>query len=253
MSFEEKIDLMKKGGEILRLIFEELKDKTKAGITSFYLDNLAQKLFNKFKVKSAFKEYKADFSNKPYPANICVSLNEIIVHGIPRKNQFIKEGDIIKLDMGIIYKGLYLDAAITIGVGSISKEAENLIMATKEALINAISISKEGYYIEDLGEEIEKIIEYKNNFKVIKNLCGHDIGEYLHGDLQILNFKQNKRNKPIKKGMIFTIEPMASLSSNYGVQINDFEFKTEDNSISSHFEVTLAVLGESNIVLTNIL
>ncbi len=126
-------------------------------------------------------------------------------------------------------------------------------MATKEALINAISISKEGYYIEDLGEEIEKIIEYKNNFKVIKNLCGHDIGEYLHGDLQILNFKQNKRNKPIKKGMIFTIEPMASLSSNYGVQINDFEFKTEDNSISSHFEVTLAVLGESNIVLTNIL
>jgi len=253
MNFEKKLSLMKQGGEILKIIFEEIKEKTKAGISTLYLDEFSQKLFNKFQVKSAFKGYKPDFSTKPYPANICVSLNEIIVHGIPRKNIFIKDGDIVKIDIGIIYKGLYLDAATTIGIGHISKEAENLILATKQALINAINISKEDYYIEDLGEEIEKIIEKKYNFKVIKNLCGHDIGEYLHGDLQIFNFKQKEKKCPIKRGMIFTIEPMASISSNYGIQINDFEFKTEDNSISTHFEITLAVLGEDNIVLTNIL
>ncbi|GIW65963.1 MAG: methionine aminopeptidase [Candidatus Parcubacteria bacterium] len=252
MDFEKKIEIMKEGGDILKKIFVELINYIKPGIDTLSLDNKAEKLFKLFKVKSAFKNYKPDFSDLPYPANICVSLNEIIVHGIPSKEVIIKEGDLVKLDIGIVYKDLFLDSALTITVGSVDRIYKKLVQATKMALIKAIKVACEGYNIGDIGYQIEKTIsEY--NFKVIKNLCGHDIGEYLHGNLQILNFGKPKTGKKIIRGDIFTIEPMASISSDLGVSINDFEFKTNDNSWASHFEVTLAVLGSDNIVLTDIL
>ena len=250
--FEEKIKIMKEGGEILKEIFEELEKYIKPGISTFEIDKKAESLFEKHKVKSAFKGYKPDFAKKPFPGNICISLNEIVVHGIGKKEEKIKEGDIVKLDIGIAYKDLYLDAAKTIGIGKISQRAENLIKATKEALINAINIAKPCNTLGDIGYIIEKTIN-SYNFKVIKNLCGHDIGEYLHGDLQVLNFGERGKGIKLKKGMIFTIEPMASIGSEYAVQINDFEFKTADNSLSSHFEITLAILEDNNLVLTKIL
>ncbi|GIW66343.1 MAG: methionine aminopeptidase [Candidatus Parcubacteria bacterium] len=252
MEFERKIEIMKEGGDILKNIFFELINFTKAGISTLDLDKKADELFNLFNVKSAFKNYQPDFANKPFPANICVSLNEIIVHGIPNNQTFIQEGDLVKLDIGIIYKNLYLDSALTIGIGKIEDNYQKLIGTTKLALINAINVAKEGYYLGDIGYQIENTIESRN-FKVIKNLCGHDIGEYLHGSLQILNFGKPKTGKKIKRGDIFTIEPMASISSNNAIPLNEFEFITDDNSVSAHFEVTLAILGKENIILTDIL
>ena len=251
-SFEEKIEIMKEGGEILRNIFIELESFIKPGISTFEIDKKAEELFKKYKVKSAFKGYKPDFAKKPFPCNICLSLNEIVVHGIAKKELKIKEGDILKIDIGVIYKNLYLDAAKTIGIGKISEEGEKLIKVTKEALLKAIEVAKTGNTLGDIGYTIESTIK-SYNFKVIKNLCGHDIGEYLHGDIQILNFGERGRGRKLKKGMIFTIEPMASIGSEYAIQINDFEFKTIDNSLSSHFEVTLAILEHDNLVLTDIL
>ncbi len=250
--FEEKIKIMKEGGNILKNIFQELEEYIRPGIPTLEIDRKAGEIFRKYNVKSAFKGYKPDFAKRPFLRNICISLNEIIVHGIAKNNQIIKEGDLVKLDIGIIYKNFYLDAAKTIGVGKISEKAKLLIEATKKALINAIDIAREGNTLGDIGFAIKNTIE-SYNFKVIKNLCGHDIGEYLHGNLQILNFGEKGKGLKLKRGMIFTIEPMASFSSEYAVQINDFEFKTHDNSLSSHFEVTVAILKEGNLVLTEIL
>ncbi len=250
--FEKKIEIMKRGGEILRNIFEELKKFIKPGVDTLTIDEKAANLFEKFKVKSAFKNYKPDFSSKPYPGNICLSINEIIVHGVPSKNKIIKEGDLLKIDIGIIYENLYLDAATTLIIGDTDEINKKLVEATKKALLNAIKIAKAGGRLGDIGYSIQKTIQ-ESGFKVIKNLCGHDIGEYLHGNTQILNFGKPKTGKLIKKGMIFTIEPMASISSEYAVQINDFEFKTLDNSNSAHFEVTLAILDKDNLILADIL
>ncbi|MCS7184000.1 MAG: type I methionyl aminopeptidase [Patescibacteria group bacterium] len=253
MSFEKKIEIMIKGGEILRDIFSELISMIKPGIDTLSIDKKAEKLFEILGVRSAFKNYQPDFASTVYPANICLSLNETIVHGIPSDQKFIKEGDILKIDIGIIYKNLFLDSALTIGIGEIDGIYKKLIETTKQSLRRAIEAAKENNYFGDIGYQIQKTIEEENNFKVIKNLCGHDIGEYLHGNLQVLNFGRPKSGKKIKKGDIFTVEPMASISSNYAIQVNDFEFVTDDNSWSTHFEVTLAVIGNENIVLTNIL
>jgi len=251
-SFEEKIKIMKEGGRILKEIFEELKNYIKPGISTLEIDNKAGELFEKFNVKSAFKGYKPEFSNVSYPANICLSLNEIIVHGIPLKKRIIKEGDILKIDIGIVYKELFLDAATTLIIGETTEINKKLVKITKESLLKAIEVAKPKNTLGDIGYTIQKHIE-ENGFKVIKNLCGHDIGEYLHGNLQVLNFGKPKSGQVLKRGMIFTIEPMASISSEYAEQINDFEFKTIDNSISAHFEVTIAILEEDNLVLADIL
>lgn len=253
MSFEEKIEIMLAGGKILKNIFSDLLQLVKPGINTYFLDQQAERLFKLFKVKSAFKNYKPDFASSPYPANICVSLNEIVVHGLPDKKIIIKEGDIVKIDIGIVYKNLFLDSALSVGIGYLDTKYQNLIKATKQSLLNSLNFAKEDNYFGDIGYIIQHTIEKENNFKVIKNLCGHDIGEYLHGELQILNFGNKKSGRKIKKGNIFTIEPMASLSTNYAVQINDFEFKTSDNSYSAHFEVTIGVVGKENLILTDIL
>lgn len=251
-NFYEKIKIMKEGGDLLKKIFQEIEENIKPGVTTLEIDRKAGELFVRYDVKSAFKGYKPDFAKKPFPQNICISLNEIVVHGIAKKNQIIKEGDLVKIDIGIIYKNLYLDAAKTISVGKVSKKRELLVEATKKALINAIKVAKEGNTLGDIGFVIQNTIE-SYNFKVIKNLCGHDIGEYLHGNLQVLNFGEKGKGLKLKKGMIFTIEPMASFSSEYAFQINDFEFKTSDDSPSAHFEVTIAILKENSLILTEIL
>jgi methionyl aminopeptidase len=253
MAFEKKIEIMLAGGKILREIFLNLAELVKPGINTYFLDQQAEKLFKLFKIKSAFKNYQPDFASRPYPANICVSLNEIVVHGLPSKSVIIKEGDIVKIDIGIIYQDLFLDSALSFGVGELKPIYKKLITITKQSLINAIEMAKENNYLGDIGYMIQRTIEVENNFKVIKNLCGHDIGEYLHGELQVLNFGKPKSGRKIKKGDIFTIEPMASLTSDYAIQINDFEFKTSDNSYATHFEITLAVLGQENLILTDIL
>jgi len=251
-SFEEKIQIMKEGGIILKEIFLELKKYIKPGISTLEIDNKAYELFKKFKVESAFKGYQPNFSSIPYPGNICLSLNEIIVHGIPSKERILKKGDILKVDMGIIYKGYFLDAATTLIIEDTNEINRKLVETTKESLFKAIEVAKPKNTLGDIGYAIQKHIEEKG-FKVIRNLCGHDISEYLHGNLQVLNFGKPKSGRILKKGMIFTIEPMASISSEYAEQINNFEFKTLDNSISVHFEVTIAILETDNLILADIL
>jgi methionyl aminopeptidase len=251
MSFLEEVEIMKEGGGILVGILKKLKQEVRVGKRASELNELAEKLIYQAGAESAFKNYKPDFAKKPYPYSLCVSINEVIVHGFPTKDLIIKNSNIVKLDLGIKFKGYYTDAAITIGVADISEKNKKLIEATRKALQKAFMSAKAGNTFGDISWQIESTItDY--GFKPIKNLCGHDIGKFLHGDLQILNYGEPGTGEKIKPGMTFTIEPMASVGSEFATQENDFIFKTEDNSFSAHFEATIAVLENETIILTPI-
>lgn len=251
MDLETKYNLMKTGGQILSEILFNLKENIKPGISGDKLDKLAEELIYSLRAQPAFKNYQAPFAQKPYPYTLCLSLNEVVVHGYPQKNLIIRENDVIKVDLGIYYQGVYLDSAFTIYLGD-DEKIKKLVETTKKALIETIKIIKPGITTGDIGWKIESTIE-DNGFSVIKELCGHDIGEYLHGDLQILNWGDPGKGTIIKNGMFFTIEPMASLGLGEIEQVDDYIFKTKDNSPSTHFEVTLGVVNNKVEVFTKIL
>lgn len=243
---------MKTAGLILAQILKNLEKEIKEGVELKKLNDLAEEMIKDSGAEPAFKNYKAPFAENEYPYALCLSLNEVIVHGYPEANKFLKSGDVVKLDLGIKYKGVYVDSALTTYVGEISEHSKNLILATKKALQNAIKIALPGRTLGDLGWCIETTIE-DAGFKVIKNLCGHDIGEYLHGELQVLNFGDPGKGNKIESGMFFTIEPMASISSEKAVNEDDYVYRTEDKSLSAHFEVSLVILEDKNEVLTPII
>jgi len=254
MDFQTKYNLMKTAGAILTNILHSLKNEVKEGVELKKLDDLAEEMIRDFGAEPAFKNYKAPFAKTPYPYTLCVSLNDVIVHGYPKKKVYLKNGDVVKLDLGIKYKGVYSDSALTTYVGEVSEKIKNLISATKKALKNSIEIALPGRTLGDIGWSIETTIE-DAGFKVIKNLCGHDIGEFLHGELQVLNFGDPGTGKKLEPGMFFTIEPMASISSENAVPVDedDYVYKTDDGSISAHFEATIVILENKNEVLTPII
>ncbi len=252
MDFQTKYNLMKTGGFILAEILKKLEKEVKEGVELKKLDDLAEEMIRSYGAEPAFKNYKAPFANSKYPYTLCVSLNNVIVHGYPKEKIYLKNGDVVKLDLGIKYKGVYSDSALTTFVGEVDERVKELILTTKKALKNAVEVALPGRTLGDLGWTIETTIE-DAGFKVIKNLCGHDIGEYLHGDLQVLNFGDPGKGKKLEPGMFFTIEPMASLSSEFAEEEDDYVFKTSDGSINAHFEVTIVVLEKGNEVLTPII
>lgn len=252
MDFQTKYNLMKKAGQILAEILLRLEKEVKEGVELKKLDDLAEEMIRGYGAEPAFKNYKAPFAKSIYPHSLCLSLNEVIVHGYPQEKVYLKNGDIVKLDLGIKYQDVYIDSALTTFVGEISEEARNLILATKKALKNALRVALPGKTLGDIGWSIETTIE-DAGFRVIKNLCGHDIGEFLHGELQVLNFGDPGQGRKILPGMFFTLEPMASISSELAVPENDYVFKTSDGSLSAHFEVTIVILENKNEVLTPII
>ncbi|MER3407209.1 MAG: type I methionyl aminopeptidase [Patescibacteria group bacterium] len=251
IDFETKYNLMKEGGKILSEILKIIKNNLQEGKTGEDLNKLAEELIYSFGAEPAFKNYKAHFANFPYPYSICLSLNEIIVHGYPTKDVVLKNGDIVKVDLGIKYKGFYLDSAFTTYIGQIDQETKKLIEITKKALKEAIKLAKPGNKLGDIGWKIESTIE-DAGFSVIIDFCGHGIGETLHQEPEIKNMGNPGEGLTINPGMFFTIEPMASLGSNEIERIDDYVFKTKDNSISTHFETTIVVLENNNEVLVEI-
>ncbi|MCS7201007.1 MAG: type I methionyl aminopeptidase [Patescibacteria group bacterium] len=252
MDFDTKYNLMKEGGYILAKILTDLTKEVKEGIPLNKIDELAEEMIRDNQAEPAFKNYKAPFASSAYPYAICVSVNEEIVHGYPLKNRYFKNGDVVKLDLGLKYKGFYVDAALTTYVGEIDELSLKLILTTKKALKNAIDVSLPNRTLGDIGWSIETTIE-DEGFKAIKNLCGHDIGEYLHGELQVPNFGDPGKGRKIVPGMFFTIEPMATFSTEYATARDDYIYVTEDGKISTHFEETIVILESGNEVLTPLL
>ena len=243
---EQEIAIMAESGKILATVLKELEKMVKPGVTTLELDRAAEALILSMGGKPAFKNYDG------FPYTLCASINEVVVHGYP-SNYALKEGDIIGLDLGVIYKDYYSDMAMTIPVGIVSFEAKRLIMVTKTALRLGIKKAKVGNTIGDIGNTIQRYIETQN-YGIVKELCGHGIGKHLHEDPQILNFGKRGHGSKLQEGMVICIEPMITIGKPDLKQAKDgYGYATKDNSLSAHFEHTIAITKNGPKVLTELL
>lgn len=242
---EKEIEIMRQGGQKLAQIMEELKKKVVPGIKTKELERLAQSLILSTGGKCSFKGYNG------FPACLCVSINEEIVHGVP-SDRILKEGDIVSLDLGLFLNGFHADMAITVPVGAIDPETKRLIKVTKKILKIAIKKIRPGIAFGDISNTIQRYVE-SQGFSVVRDLCGHGIGKELHEEPQILNYGKRRSGPEIKTGMVFCLEPMTTMGDYKIEKTQDgFTWKTKDNSLSAHFEHTIAVAKQSSRVLTNL-
>ena len=247
----QEIETMAEGGRILAKIMKELEKNVRPGIRTIELEKLAEKLILKSGGKCSFKGYtsKDGESIRAYPFCLCTSINDEIVH-VPPSNRVLKEGDVLKLDLGIFYKGFHCDMAITVPVGKVSFEAQRLIRVTKKALKLAIKKARPGNTFGDIGNTIQRYVE-SQGFNVVRELCGHGIGRELHEEPKILNYGKRKTGEKIKEGMVFCIEPMVTAGDWHLKRTKDgFGYQTVDGSLTAHFEHTVAVTKGGSKILT---
>lgn len=240
---QHEIELMKEAGRILAITHEELRKSIKAGMSTLDVDRIGEEVIRSYDCIPSFLNYNG------YPASICVSLNDEVVHGIPSKDVIIKEGDIVGLDAGVIYKGYHSDAARTLIIGKVDKQVEDLVRVTRESFFEGIKYAKEGYHIVDISRAIQAHCE-KNGFSMVRDLVGHGVGRELHEGPEIPNFVGNKRGPKIRKGMTLAIEPMVNIGR-YDVSWldDDWTVVTDDGSLSAHYENTILVTdGEPEIL-----
>ena len=241
----KEIKIMQQGGRILAKIMKEIVKKVKPGIATDYLNKIAEGLIFSYGTESSFK----GFNN--YPKALCVSINEEIVHGLPSERK-LKQGDILSLDLGIRFKGYCTDLAVTIPVGKVDKRVAEIIEVTKKALDIGIKQCKAGNSLNDIGSTIQKYVE-SQGFNVVRELCGHGIGKEVHEDPQILNYggAPSSDGVKLKPGMVLALEPMVVMGDWRIEKGKDgFSYKTKDNSLSSHFEHTIAIRKKGPIILT---
>lgn len=234
---------MREGGRILAEILKEVKKAVKPGVNTKELDRKAESLIKKTRAKPAFKGYEG------FPATLCTSVNEELVHMIPSSRP-LKEGDIVTLDLGLIWHDLYLDMARTVPVGEIDFEKQRLIKNTKKALRLAIKKIRPGNTIGDIGNTIERFAK-DQGYGIAEGLCGHGIGKELHEDPKVLNKGKRHTGEKLKEGMVLCVEPMFTLGKGELVTAEDKHgFRTKDGSLSAHFEDTIAVTADGHEVLT---
>ena len=240
---EREIEIVKKNGQILAQTLKLLEENTKPGMKTKELDQLAEDFIKKQGGYPAFKGYRG------FPASICVSINEEVVHGIPGE-RVIEPGQIVSLDAGILKDGYYADAAETYPVGEVSEEALRLIRITRQALEHAIGSLKAGRHLSDVSFAIQSFVE-ENGFSVVRDLVGHGIGKKMHEEPQIPNFGMPGQGVVLKKGMVLAIEPMVNAGT-YQISTKEDQWTivTSDGSLSAHFEHTVAVTENGAEVLT---
>lgn len=241
----DEIKIIAEGGKILAKIIKELENQVKPGVTTKELDKVAQDLVLRYGAKCSFKGYEN------FPACLCTSLNEEIVHAAP-SDRLLKEGDIISLDFGIFYKGFHTDMAVTLPVGKVDPEVLRLIRVTKKALKRGIKKVRPGNTIGDIGNATQRYVE-SQGFNVVRELCGHGIGREIHEDPQILNYGKRHSGPEIKEGMVFCIEPIVTVGDWKLKKSKDgFGYETADGSLSCHFEHTIAVTKDGYRILTEL-
>lgn len=239
----EDFEKMRKAGKVVSNIHYEIFDKTKPGMTLLDLDLIAKEIIERSNVKPSFLGYH------DFPAHICASPNDVIVHGIPNE-YVISEGDIISVDVGVIFQGYHADAAFSFGVGEVTEEEKNLLSKTKYALHEAIKLVKDGQKLGTIGNKIDKIAK-KNNLGNVKNYVGHGIGQEMHEEPQVPHYGKKNTGFELKTGMAICIEPMFNLGSedNY-VDEDGWTVKTIDGKKSAHWEHTIGLTQEGTYVFT---
>jgi methionyl aminopeptidase len=250
---KKEIEILRGCGKKLAKILASIIREARPGISTYDLDKVGEELIIRSGGTPSFKGYRIKETRIPYPCSLCTSINDEVVHAIPRKNIILKEGDIIGLDIGMLWPakdGLYTDMAVTVGVGEISSEAKRLIQGTKEALEIGIASVWSGVKVGDIGFAIQTHLE-KYGFGIIRDLAGHGVGHEVHEPPLIPNFGRPGTGAEILEGMVIAIEPMATLGG-WKVELDDddWTFRTADGSLSAHFEHTVAVTEDGAEVLT---
>lgn len=240
----EEIELMKEAGRILAITHEEMKKAIKPGITTYDIDKLGEEVIRSYGCTPSFLNYCG------YPASICVSINEEVVHGIPSKTRYIKEGDIVSLDAGVIYKGYHSDSARTYGVGEISPVCTDLIKVTKQSFFEALKVARAGNHIKDIGVAVEKYV-LQHGFDVVVDLVGHGVGKNLHEDPDVPNFATRRRGPKLKAGMTIAIEPMVTVGDYHVNWLDDgWTVVTADGLAAAHYENTIFITENEPVILS---
>ena len=237
-----EIELMRESGRLLAIVHDELGKALKPGMTTKEIDRLGEEIIRSFGCVPNFLNYNG------YPASICVSVNDEVVHGIPSKKRRIQEGDIVSLAAGLIYKGYHSDAARTHAVGEVSKEARQLIDVTRECFFEGIKFATAGNHLHDISNAIAAHAE-KYGYGIVEDLVGHGIGTHLHEEPEIPNFHQHTKGIRLKPGMTLAIEPMINLGTKEVEWMDDdWTVVTADGSLSAHYENTILITeGEPEI------
>ena len=240
---ERDLEMLRRSGKILTKIMQKLRGFIRIGISTHEIDRLAEELVRKENAMPAFKGYKG------FPANICTSVNEEIVHGIPSERK-LKEGDIISLDLGINYAGYFSDVAVTLAVGRINSRLKQLIDTTRKALSEGIKQARVGNHLFDISYAIQNYVE-KQGFSVVRQFVGHGIGYNLHEEPEIPNFGLPHQGPILKSGMVFAIEPMVNMGTwESRIIDNGWTAVTKDGLASAHFEHTVAITDRGPEILT---
>jgi len=251
----EEIEILREGGKHLAVVLHKLKEKVLPGISTRDLDIYAEKLIHEFGDTPAFLNYRPEGANVPYPASLCVSVNDEVVHGIPNKNKILKEGDIVSLDLGIKHNGLFTDMALTAPVGEINPSNKKLLEVTEEALMVGIGSAQAGNTVGDIGYAIESFIHSRkeNKYGIVEVLAGHGVGRSIHEDPFIPNFGKKGKGAKLVPGMVIALEPMINLGTkNVTIDDDGWTFRTADRKNSAHFEHTILITeGEPEILTKN--
>jgi len=245
----EEIEILRAGGKRLAAILNELKEMVRPGVTTIQLETRARALLVEGGDEASFLNYRPAGSRLSYPAALCVSVNEEIVHGIPGKRE-LAEGDLVTLDLGLKHQGLYTDSAITVPVGKVSQEAQDLLRATALALAAGIEAAKVGNHLGDVGAAVEAVAR-RAGLGVVTDLAGHGVGYAVHEDPFVPNYGRPGGAEKIKKGLVIAIEPMFTLGRpETKLEADGFTFTTLDHSLSCHFEHTVAITKHGVEILT---
>ena len=242
---EREIGLMRESCRLLAQVHKELEQAIKPGISTLYIDQLGEKLIRSMGCVPNFLHYNG------YPASICVSVNDEVVHGIPSSDRILQEGDIVSLDCGLIYKGYHSDAARTHGVGQISPEAQKLIDETKNSFFEGIKKAKAGNHLHDISNTIDRYVS-QFGYGIVEELVGHGIGTSLHEDPQIPNYRQKKRGLKLRPGMTLAIEPMINMGKE-DIYISDedgWTVYTEDGLPSAQWEIQVLVTEDGYEIIS---
>jgi methionyl aminopeptidase len=241
---EEEIELMRHAGKLLARLHVQLHKELHAGMSTKKIDKICEEIIRSYGCKPSFLNYDG------FPASICVSLNDVVVHGIPSKHEYLEEGDIVSLDTGLIYKGYHADAARTWGIGEISDDVAKLVRETRECFFRGIAKAVVGGHVNDIGREVEDYA-HSHGYGVVRDLVGHGIGTHLHEEPEVPNFRTKRRGMKLQAGMTIAVEPMINMGT-WEVDFLDDEWTvlTADGLPSAHYENTILITDDGPEILT---
>jgi methionyl aminopeptidase len=246
---ESDIAGLTEAGRRFGVILEKVADAAKAGVTTGELDALSEKLIREGGDTPSFKGYTPEGGSYPYPASCCISVNEEVVHGIPG-DRVLRDGDVVKLDLGLTHDGYIMDSAVTVAIGSVSKETHELMATTQASLEAGIAAARPGARIGDISHAIEQTFK-GTKFSIVKELGGHAVGKEVHEEPYISNFGHPGTGPEIVAGMVLALEPIATLGKGaVFMEDDDYTYSTRDGSVAAHFEHTILVGEKETVVLT---